>query len=149
MRDDTQLMDQWLRSLPPAVREALATTQNLLENFSSNVQIAEALNQICFRRAVDATLDEDLTEIDVSMRMAMALKSNNQAAKLKQQRLEVLRDFDHVQDVPKPINVEYTLRITEMTDQVDRLRALGRHADADKLEQDMQRRGLMQVEPDE
>jgi hypothetical protein len=141
-KDDNALMARWLETLPPAVREALVITHDLLENFASNVQIAEALNQVCFRRAIDATLDSDLTEIDVAMRMAMALKSNGQAAKLKQQRLEVMREFEHVQDVPKPIAITYNLRMTEMDERIRRLRALGYDNEADKIEAEITARGL-------
>jgi hypothetical protein len=141
--DDT-LIDEWLASLPRNVREALDLTSSLMENFASNVQIAEALNQICFRRAVDATIDPDLSELDVSMRMSMALKSNGMAAKLKRQRLEVLREFDHVQDVPKPMNVEYTLKLTDVEERIRRLRALGYDAEADKLQTELVDRNLME-----
>jgi hypothetical protein len=143
-RNDETLMQEWLESLPRNVREALDLTSSLMENFASNVQIAEALNQLCFRRAVDATIDPELSEIDVSMRLAMALKSNTLASKLKRQRLEVLRDFDHVQDVPKPMNVNYTLRLTEVEERIRRLRALGYDAEADRMEQELVQRNLLE-----
>jgi hypothetical protein len=93
---------------------------------------------------VDATIDPELSEIDVSMRLAMALKSNTLASKLKRQRLEVLRDFDHVQDVPKPMNVNYTLRLTEVEERIRRLRALGYDAEADRMEQELVQRNLLE-----
>jgi hypothetical protein len=139
--DDT-LLQQWLESLPPNVREALTLTSDLIENFASNAQIAEALNQLAFRRAVDGMIDPDLTEIDVSMRMTMALKANRLAAQIKQQRLEVLREFDHVQDVPKPMSVEYNVRLTDVDERIRRLRALGFENKAAMLEQELADRNL-------
>lgn len=142
------LVTEWLASLPKNVREALELTNSLMENFATNVQVAEALNQLCFRRAVDATIDPELSEMDVAMRLSMAIKSNSTAAKLKKQRLEVLRDFEHVQDAPQPIAVNYNLRLTDVEDRIARLRALGYEAQAASLEQELVDRGLQEAADD-
>ena len=148
-KNDQTLLDQWLSSLPPNVREALTLTSDLIENFASNVQVAEALNQLAFRRAVDATIDPDMTELDVSMRLSLALKANNSAAKLKRQRLEALRDFEGVQDAPRPINVNYTLKLTEVEERIKRLRALGYENEATKLEDELHERRLAKYRAEE
>lgn len=148
-KNDQTLMDQWMETLPPHVREALTLTSDLLENFASNVQVADALNQLAFRRAVDATIDPDMPEIDVAMRMSMAIKANSTAAKLKRARLDALREFEHVQDAPKPINVEYTIKITEVEDRIKRLRALGYENEAVKLEDELHERRLAKYKAEE
>jgi hypothetical protein len=148
-KTDQTLLDQWLTSLPANVREALNLTSELIENFASNVQVAEALNQLAFRRAVDSTIDPDMSELDVSMRLSLALKANNSAVKLKRQRLEALRDFEGVQDAPRPINVVYTLKLTEVEDRIKRLRALGYENEAIKLEDEVHERRLSKYKAEE
>lgn len=153
--DMTQLEKDWVQSLPASIREALTLNEDSLNDFAGNTRRAEALSSLCFRRAINGLVAnekgsgnmhtveigdvfaEAFNSVDneeVSARLDLALRANKHAADMKHKRLEMLKEYTEVTDVPQDAALIFEVVETPKSIQKERLTALGFYEEADAME---------------
>jgi len=115
--------NRWFLSLPLEVQLALTLTDSLLTDFASNVRMAEALNRICFKQAVE---DEEQSP----ERFKIAIRANEVSARMKEQRLCMIDKYADKVELPTPANINFTVIETPKEMQIERLRTLGYYKEA-------------------
>lgn len=79
-----------------------------VEEFSSDVKMMSTLASLAFMRAVDSESGRTtLSPKDQIELLKVAGRLGETAARLKEQRLDVLDKYDNISDMPKPANMEY------------------------------------------
>lgn len=157
--NENLLNDQWVKSLPNYIREALDVIDDSLNDFSGNVRMAETLAKLAFRRAVSAIVEEtepkqDYVELEdyeangeeldlkdreliVAARIDQAIRANKEAAKMKEQRVRMIDEFTEVTDMPKPANLTFTVLEPTKRDKIEKLKYLGFYKEAAAIEEEL------------
>lgn len=152
------LNDEWVKSLPNYIREALDVIDGSLNDFAGNVRMAETLAKLTFRRAVSAIVEEgeptkdyvelnDYTsdeptvkdrELIVAARIDQAIRANKEAAKMKEQRVRMIDEFMEVTDMPKPANLTFTVLEPTKRDKIEKLKYLGFFKEAAVVQEELE-----------
>lgn len=140
-------MADWRQSLPDYVKDILDVADDYLNDFAGNVRIAEALNELCFKRAVEGIVAQEneevefgaysspsLNEEDMFHRFKLALQANKDSAAVKAKRLEMIDKYEDVNDIPRPILMRFETVEAPRENQIERLKALGFYEEAEELE---------------
>lgn len=130
----TPFLDRWIQSLPPRTREVMVIAGDTVEKFDGDVKMLETLAQLAFMRAVEA--DSDMTDLETGDKIALmklAGRLIQASAKVKDQRVRIMDEFENLTDQPKAANVEYMVVETSITEQIKRLILVGMHTEAEML----------------
>jgi hypothetical protein len=145
-------MKDWHHQLPPEVLDMLRMSHDELNDFAGTVARMEALSKISFRRAVEAVAQEQTDEASdvwaadpdkqwealkfreqkVQQRMALAISAHKELIKAKYNRLDALDKYNKAQDAPKPALIQFTAKMPEPRESVQRLINMGRLEEAKK-----------------
>jgi hypothetical protein len=141
-------MKDWHAALPPEVLDMLRMSQEELNDFSGTVVRMEALSKMSFRRAVEAVAEEQLgqgadaweaetdferakhREQKVHNRMALAISAHKELIKAKYNRLDALDKYNKAQDAPRPALIQFSAKMPEPKEAVERLIHMGRLEEA-------------------
>lgn len=130
----TPFLDKWIQSLPARTREVMIIAGDTVEKFDGDVKMLETLAQLAFMRAVEA--DSDMTDLESEDKVALmklAGRLIQASAKVKEQRVRIMDEFENLTDQPKPANVEYMVVETSVTEQIKRLLLVGMDTEAEML----------------
>lgn len=105
-----------------------------IEKFDGNVKMAEALASLAFMRAVDSESGRsELEPKDAAELLKVAGNLVKLSAEMKRQRLEIIDQFEHVSDAPKPANIGYIVVEAGVPEQIRRFVALNMMYEAELL----------------
>lgn len=105
-----------------------------VEEFSSDVKMMSTLASLAFMRAVDSESGRTtLSPKDQIELLKVAGRLGETAARLKEQRLDVMDKYENINDMPKPANMEYLIVTTSPMLQVKRLLMVKMDTDAEIL----------------
>jgi len=107
------MLEQWIATLPEEVREIMLLAGETIEKFDGDVRMMSVLASLAFKRAVDS--EAQRTSLEPKEQTELLKVAGNLirgAAKLKEQRLDVIDKFDNISDLPAPANLQY-MTITE------------------------------------
>lgn len=130
----TPMLERWLAGLPDHVREVIVMAGETVEEFSSDVKMMSTLASLAFMRAIDSESGRvDLKPKDQVELLKVAGNLIEGAAKLKEQRLQVLDTYENISDMPKPANMEYMEVSTSPALKVKRLLLVKMDIEAEAL----------------
>ena len=102
--------DRWFKSLPQDIQNVMTQTDELLSDFAGNVRMAEALNRICFLRVIEnSTPIDGETPFFNSKDMSVAVRANEAAARMKEQRIRMLDEFSDRVEKPTPALIRHEI----------------------------------------
>lgn len=130
----TPVLNKWVASLPPDVREILMLARDNIEKFDGNVHMADSLAAVVFKRAIEA--GAGLSDLEPKEQVDMIKAAGNiigLAARLKEQRIRVIDEFKSISDLPKPATLEYLIVEAGPREQIIRLLALNMVPQAQEL----------------
>lgn len=116
---------EWLLKLPPGVAEMLEATGDTHSDFAGHVKMAQALAKITFQRAVEAAVSaEPIVEPNpwaqgndegkdkkgqddevANARLTLAIRANESATRLMEQRLALQDKYKLVERTPLPMAI--------------------------------------------
>lgn len=130
----TPVLNAWLESLPPDAREIIMLARTNIERLDGNVQMADALATLAFKKAVEGgTGVSGLTPKEQVDMLKTAGGLINIASQLKEQRIRLNDEFKGILDLPKPANLEYLVVQASPTEQIRRLIAMDMRQQAEVL----------------
>lgn len=128
------VLNAWLDSLPPDAREIIMLARSNVERLDGNVQMADALATLAFKRAVEAGSGvSGLTPKETVDMLKVAGGLVATAANLKEQRIRLNDEFKGILDLPKPANLEYRVVEASPIEQIRRLVAMDMRSQAEVL----------------
>lgn len=161
----TILEDEWVKTLPAHIQEAMDIMDDSLNDFAGNVRMAQTITKLAFRRAMEGIVEQEragefvemaedepfygppdaptITDEEVNNRLAFAMKANKEAAKMKEQRIRIMEEFSNVKDLPKPANVKFIQIKPSKREMARRMDAIGFHEEAENIRREA---GIEEVE---
>lgn len=131
---ETPVLNKWMESLPDDAREIIMLARTNIERLDGNVQMADALATLAFKKAIEAGsgMAEMTTRDQVEVfKVAGALV--NISSQLKEQRIRLNDEFKGILDLPKPASLEYRVVESSITEQIRRMIAMDMRQQAEVL----------------
>lgn len=154
----TILEDDWVKTLPAHIQEAMDIMDDSLNDFAGNVRMAQTITKLAFRRAMEGLVEQEksgeivemdddnfygpaditpaISDEEVNARLAFAMKANKETSKLKEQRIRIMDEFSGVRDLPKPANVNFVQIRPSQREVARRMDAIGFHEEAKNIRQE-------------
>lgn len=144
-------MKDWHQSLPPEVLDMLRMSHDKLNDFAEATARLEALSKLSFRRAVESVAQEQKEqgaeawgegederafekaqwrEKKTSGRISLAISAHKELVKAKMSRLEALDKYEKAEDAPKPALIQFSAKMPQPHEAVERLIHMGRLTEA-------------------